>query len=343
MASKNQMQHLQNAANTILAIDENKLLRASLGEEALKDDFIPTLAHIREKVEFALQYADKLHDEQIQGLLGQFQAIGTTMAQQTERSNVEYVTNRAQFLRAIEVQLQELNRFWPPLITAAIEARGLLKDEGIRQEYERTIAFIKEEAENALQQVREETNKAIEEARTLAKQIEDRARLTAAGISVEEVQKQFRGAQDALDKRVMIWAGLGISCVVGFFATAICFATIDLPDEWRWQVVYYSTIRVSILTAIATIAAFCLKILRAQLHMSEKNRHRQRVANSMGAFVESAVTPEQRDLILSQLVDSVVQFGNSGLIQREDDPVYRPKMTIDSINRTLSTNPQKDL
>ena len=77
--------------------------------------------------------------------------------------------------------------------------------------------------------------------------------------------------------------------------------------------------------------------------MSEKNRHRQRVANSMEAFVQSAVTPEQRDLILSQLVESIVQFGHSGLVQREDDYAYRPKMTIDSISRTLPTSHQKDV
>ena len=58
----------------------------------------------------------------------------------------------------------------------------------------------------------------------------------------------------------------------------------------------------------------------------------------MGAFVESAATPEQRDLILSQLVESVVQFGNSGLLQKEDDHLYRPKMTIDSITRTLTSH-----
>ena len=227
-------------------------------------------------------------------------------------------------------------------MTAAVESRGFLEDEEVRQEYERTIESIKKEAESSIQQVKEESDKTIEEARTLAEQIENRARLTAARISVKDAQEQFREAQAALDKRVKIWAGLGIASVLGFIGVAIYFATVDLPDQWRWQVVYHSAIRVSILTAIGTAAAFCLKILRAHLHMSEKNRHRQHVANSMGAFVESAVTPEQRDMILSQLVESIVQFGNSGLVQREDDNVYRPKMTIDSITRTLSTNPQKE-
>ena len=241
----------------------------------------------------------------------------------------------------MQQSLEELKQFWPPFVTAAVESRGFLEDEGARREHERTIESIKKESESALQQVQSEAQKTIAEAQALAEQIENRARLTASGISVEEAQKQFREAQTALDRRVKIWSGLGVACVVGFIATAIFFAVVDLPDQWRWHVIYYGAIRVSILTAIGTAAAFCLKILRAHLHMSEKNRHRQRVANSIGAFVESAVTPEQRDLILSQLVESVIQFGNSGLLQREDDNVYRPKMTIDSIMRTLSANPAK--
>ena len=264
------------------------------------------------------------------------------MEQQANRSNSDYVAERPQFLVNIATQLEALKQHWPPLVTVAIESRGLLEDEGVRREYEQTIESIKSESGNALQQVQEEARKTIEEARTLAEQIENRARLTAARISVEEAQKQFKEAQGALDRGVKVWASLGIVSVLAFIGIAIYFATIELPDQWRWQVIYHSAIRVSILTAIGTAAAFCLKILRAHLHMSEKNRHRQRVANSMGAFVESAVTPEQRDLILSQLVESVVQFGNSGLVQREDDNVYRPKMTIDSISRTLSANPQKE-
>jgi len=75
--------------------------------------------------------------------------------------------------------------------------------------------------------------------------------------------------------------------------------------------------------------------------MSHHNRHRQRVANSMEAFVQAAITPEQRDLILAQLVTSVVDFGTSGLLSKEDDAIYAPKMTIDSITRTISQAPTK--
>ncbi len=343
MASDNQMYQLRHVAEAIKDVDKDRLLRPSVGSMSLEKGFTPALlTEAQKKANFALQYAHRLHDSQIQQLLEQFEPIRSAMQQQAHCLDRDYVQKSTQFVNDITTHLENLKLSWLPVVTAAVEERGFLEDEGVQQKYERTIESIKEESESALGQVKEEADKTIKEARTLAEQIENRARLTAAGISVEEAQKQFQEAQGPLDKGVKIWACLGIVCVVGFFCAAGCFATADIPDKWRWQVLYYGVIRVSILTAIGTVAAFCLKILRAHLHMREKNRHRQHVANSMGAFVESAATPEQRDLILSQLVDSVVQFGNSGLVQREDENIYRPKMTIDSITRTLSTPPQKD-
>ena len=329
MASDEALNQLQGLAKAIADVDREKLLRPSLGEEALQEEFLPTLEEIDKKVEFALEHAPEVHETLVQNILGGFENIRSEMEQQANRDNAEYVALRSGFLAAIADQLEHLKQFWSPLVAAAVESRGLLVDEGIQRESERTITSIRKESENALQQVQVEAQKTIEEARVLAEEIENRARLTATGISVEEAQKQFQEAQSSLDKRVQNWAIWAGASILSFIGVAIYFATVDLPEQWRWEVIYHSAIRISILTAIGTGAAFCLKILRAHMHMSEKNRHRQRVANSMGAFVGSAVTPEQRDLILSQLVESVVQFGHSGLLQREDDNVYRPKMTID--------------
>ena len=343
MASDTSIKQLQDLAEEIRLIDTNNLLRTSLGALSLEKDFGTTLEQIGKKVDLVRQYGREVHNDQIQRILSILGEIRTAIKQQADCSDADYAARRQQFLNNVKSYLETLKQFWAPVVTAAVETRGFLDDEGMRRQYERTIESIKKESETALQQVKEESNKTIEEARTLAKQIEDRARLTAARISVEEAQKQFSEAQTALDKRVKFWAVWGCVCGAGFFFAALYFMTIDLPNEWQWQVVYRSAIKVSVLTAIATMTAFFLRIFRAHLHMSEKNRHRQRVANSMEAFVQSAVTPEQRDLILSQLVDSIAQFGHSGLVQREDDYAYRPKMTIDSINRTLPTSHQKDV
>lgn len=339
MATPNEVKSLWDLSDSIMNVDKDKLLRPSLGELSLQSTFAPTLEKIQQKFDFAKKYAAALHNNQLAPIRDIFTYISEQMREQVNRHNEDYATTRDQFVSNIKNHLEALQQQWPPVVTVAVESRGFLEDQGVHRRYERTIESMKQESANALKQVKDEAQKTIEEARVLAESIEKRARSTAAGISVEEVQKQFRDAQQGLENRVYLWGVLGLLVLVGFIVTAKYFASVD-PSQEGWSILYYSAIRISILTAIGTAAAFCLKIFRAHLHMSEKNRHRQRIANSMGAFVESAATPEQRDLILSQLVESVVQFGNSGLLQKEDDQLYRPKMTIDSITRTLSSNRQ---
>ena len=168
MASAGLMEQLKNLSDEIANIDKKKLLRVSLGEEALQEKFSPTLEKIQKKVDFVLEYAPEVHDDHVQGILDLLRSIRDAMEQQANHSNPDYVAHRPQFLADIYAFLEALKHSWPPLVTAAVEARGFLEDEGVRQEYERTIESIKEEAQNALQQVKEESEKTIEEARTLA-------------------------------------------------------------------------------------------------------------------------------------------------------------------------------
>ena len=112
------------------------------------------------------------------------------------------------------------------------------------------------------------------------------------------------------------------------------FFDIENLPEKTGPVIYYTGIRLAILAILGTVSAFTLKIFKAHLHMHQHNLHRKRIANSMEAFVESANSKEQRDIILSHLVDSIVTFGNSGIISREEDSSQGSKMTIDNITRS---------
>ncbi|MDI7258870.1 MAG: hypothetical protein QME90_03000 [Thermodesulfobacteriota bacterium] len=335
MATQDQLNGLKNIAQRFRTIDNEKLLRPSLGEESLKGEFTPTIGDLRNKIDFASEYAPNVHDTYISPVVQVFEQICVEIEAQANRSNAEYVAQRANFLRTIEDHIEQLRQYWPPFISAAVEIRGFIQDEGFRKEYQSTIESMREESTKALSLIKEEASKTIEEARKLAQQIEDRARRTAAHISVGDAQEQFKLAQKGLNNQVILWAVLSVVFIIAFLLAAYCLVSIKLPEEWKWHVIYYTAIRVTILAAIGAIATFCLRILRAHLHLSQHNLHRQRVANSMAAFVESAVTPEQRDFILAQLVDAVVRFGCSGLLQKEDDSIYSPKMTIDTITRNL--------
>jgi len=342
MASQQLLDQMKQVLERLKSIDKERLLRPSLGEESLEQaGFSTTLNNIIGKANFALEYGKAVDDSNFNTVMNIFSNLHATLDAQAKRVNTEYVSQRANVTNQVTAALQQVQPYWTHFVSAAIEARGFLEDEGIRKEYQKTVTDMKAQAEEALKHVREESEKVLAQATKLAKDIEERARRTAAHISVEEAQKQFKEAQTDLDKQVKLWWLLSGISLAAFLLVAFALSRIVLPDKWQWHVVYYTAIRVTILTAVGAIATFCLRILRAQMHMSQHNRHRQRVANSMQAFVEAAITPEQRDMILAQLVTSVVDFGTSGLLSKEDDAVYAPKMTIDSITRTIAQPPSK--
>jgi len=336
------LDQMKQVLDKLKSVDRERLLRPSLGEESLEQaGFATTLNTIIGRATFALEYGKAVDESIFSAVINIFTSLHSALDTQSKRGNTEYVAQRASFTNQVTAAVQQLQPHWTHFVTAAIEARGFLEDEGIRKEYQKTVEEMKAQAEEALKHVKEESQKVLEQATKLAKDIEERARRTAAHISVEEAQKQFKEAQTDLDEQVKLWSWLSGISLAAFLLVAFGLSRVVLPEKWQWHVVYYTAIRITILTAVGAIATFCLRILRAQMHMSQHNRHRQRVANSMQAFVEAAITPEQRDMILAQLVTSVVDFGTSGLLSKEDDAVYAPKMTIDSITRTIAQPPSK--
>jgi hypothetical protein len=337
MAAKEQIDAMRQVFDGIKGIDRERLLRPSLGEESLEQSgFGATLDAIRKKAGFVLEYASAVDNSTLANSRTILEQIRAKLDQQSRMNNPQYVSIRGQFSASIEQFLDQLRSHWPQFVSAAVDDRGLLQDEGIRKAYQDAVADMKAQSDEALKRVREESEKTISEARKLAREIEARARDTAAHISVKEAQDEFKAAQQGLDRQVQFWAALSVIAIAAFIWVAVYLARVQFPEQSKWHVVYFTAIRITILTAVGAAATFCMRILRAHMHMSQHNQHRQRVANSMAAFVEAASTPEQRDLILGQLVCAVVDFGTSGLLPKEDDVVYSPKMTIDSIYRTIS-------
>ena len=131
---------------------------------------------------------------------------------------------------------------------------------------------------------------------------------------------------------MVLTAGSGHGLLVIF---PLLFMLWELPaGEWP-VALYHTLLRVIVLSAIAGTAAFAFRMLRAHLHLAEKNKHRVRVANSVESFVQSALEPAQRDLILARLVDSIVIFGDSGLVKHDEDDRSSP-MSGDVIGRIVA-------
>jgi hypothetical protein len=337
MATESKIKELIAAIQLYSQVDRTKLLRANLGDESMSQQLMPILAELDKKAEFATKYASGVPDTTINQIKDIYTAIASLLGAQSTRQNQEYIANKPGILQQLASLTESLLSLWPPVVSAAVLDRGFLEDEGIRKEYASTVLEMKAAASDSIENIKTETKKALEEARKLADEIETKARRTATKISVKEAQDQFSSAQSTYGNQIKIWAGLSILAFLILIGLICWFINTEtLPKEWSWQVAYYSALHITALGVAGAFTSFCLRIFRSQLHMYQLNLHRQRVANSIEAFVESAITPEQRDFILARLVDAVVSFGNSGLLNDDSSDSFAPKLTIDNISRTIT-------
>lgn len=145
MASNEQIQQMEKFSEELVDIEyeQKRLLRPELGEVGLQTDFEYDFQNIQKVVAFADAYIADVPQEQAQDIRSQFEQIITQLKKQSERSNQDYVAYRDDFLDSIRYLLEELKKHRGPLLWSAIESRGLLEDEGITREYEKTFASIK--------------------------------------------------------------------------------------------------------------------------------------------------------------------------------------------------------
>jgi len=142
--------------------------------------------------------------------------------------------------------------------------------------------------------------------------------------------------------KVENWQKASIGATLLLVATAAGFMWWPLPAAGDWPVALYHTIiRVFVLSAVGAVSAFTFKMLRAHMHMATKNQHRVRVANSAESFVNAALEPAQRDLLLAKIAEAIIDFGDSGLIKGDRDDHDGGIMSADVLGRILAAVTRK--
>ena len=337
MATEQSLQQLKLTIDKLEKVDVAKLLRKGLGDESLDASLTPYFADIDKSRDFVWKYAPAVHDEFVNQARTTFEAVANLMTQQADRASAEYIGQRTTFLEQVETHLSDALRWRPAFVAAAVEERGFLQDEGIRQEYQHAVQQLRRDSEKTLTMVKEEADRALEGAKKLAEEIETRARKTATKISVKDAQDQFTNASTELDAKVRLWLWAGVGATALLVVSAAIFMVWPLPGAGEWPVALYHTVlRLFVLSAVGAVSAFTFRMLRAHMHMAEKNRHRVRVANSVESFVNSALEPQQRDLLLAKLAEAIIDFGDSGIIKGDRDDHDSALVSGDMLGRILA-------
>ena len=78
-----------------------------------------------------------------------------------------------------------------------------------------------------------------------------------------------------------------------------------------------------------------MRMTRAYLHMIEHNQHKLRVTRSIEAFVAAVWEPGQKDLVLGKLIESVTDFGDSGILDKSDKPSTLPSVIFETMTKNV--------
>lgn len=250
-----------------------------------------------------------------------------------------------------------------PLLTyALLDSSGILEisEKSLFRWKEDAIREVRASVEQAAADITTSVTEAHEGIRKTAEEaVKDfeLAKAKASKISVDSAEQQFSAAAHSLKRKATFWASL----------TSILFAGLVCILVWLWRhppelvqdvmdamkpgskivampvsiplliaaSAYFTSIRLAIIGVLGIGMAFSLRMTRAYLHMIEHNQHKLRVTNSIEAFVAAVRTNEQKDLVLSKLVESVTEFGDSGILGKQGEASGLPSVIFESMTKNV--------
>lgn len=337
MASKEMQSQLATLTQKLKEIDVSKLIRANIGDESLKGRIEGTIDEIKIKLDMAISTSPGVPDGNVQAAYGIFSNILTQMNSLANRSNAEYVNQKEQFLVGVNAQLQQLLPHWVYFVSARVESSRILESGEVQKLLREATDTIDSKVADSLKNLDEQAKKILDAASAKAVEIEKRARKSAEKTSLQLAQEQFLTSQKDLKKGLWTWGSLAASFLIIFLAIVgylLFFA--DLPASFTWQFAYHSIVRSIALGVLLTLATYCIRMFSSYLHMYQHNEHRIRITNCIPSFVDAALTDKQSDIILARLVESVSNFGESGILKNNLRGTQPSSVTLRAISNCVS-------
>lgn len=262
---------------------------------------------------------------------------------------------------ALQIARSTYEQSVPSMVLAYIEATQFL-DMPSELEASKSSALkeIGEAFDSSKQEVSNLSEKLQDEIRQTAKdavQEYETAKENASRISVDAARTQFTLAETHLRNRAYTWAALAL----------LQFAALIFILRWLFMhpptiiihiedllasdaakpappvsvplllaaSAYFTAVRLALIGVLGIGLAISLRMMRAYFHMREHNEHKLRVTNSIEAFVAAVRTKEQKDLVLGKLVESVTEFGDSGILAKQAETSVLPSVFMEAITKNV--------
>lgn len=264
--------------------------------------------------------------------------------------------------RALVRIVAQFKTHLPVLAVEVLEANDLFgASERVRRAGESARAAVEAEVNSGTEGIQQVAQKEISRVQEAAKQAVDEfdyVKTEASKISVESALNQFAEAKRQLKHRAIGW-----TAVSAIFFLLLIFVLFHLFFDPPLLVVrieqamrpgtkyvplhvsipllvaasaYFTAVRLALIGVFGIGLAVSLRMMRAYYHMMEHNNHRLRVTSSIQSFVNAIRTATQKDLILGKLVESVTDFGESGILGGQTEGQGWPSVVMESITKNVS-------
>ena len=328
MASQEIVNNLQDIVEQIKDLDDDKVLRPDYGEFSLQRRRSGYFDRIKSRCDYYLKYAPSVSGDYVERVTNILGTIYNALFDLYNANRNEYANIIDNHIQTLEIQEEELNKYRTYFMAEHIIESQVLEDDAIAQR-KALIESVVADLDKRITTAQEESKRADQKTAIVTGE--------ATEGSFKKAIDQFEKAQKYLDKKCLWWLLACVGSVIVLLAALRWFLFADVSElgDNSGMAIYYTAIRIAVLGVLGGVSGFCLRVYRSQLHMSRHNYHKQCLANIMDSFVHAAIDPEQRDKILSILVEAVAKFGSSGLIRDRDDHLTSSRMAIDQITRTI--------
>ena len=319
MATETHVSRLRTIAGRVINYPIDRILRPKQGASSLVGELSDGLGQLQKRAKVASELCPILADREVVALFQELEQAYDRFDQIANLDDAQFVRARDDSAIAVTRHLDSVTSLWHPFALAQLERFGLL-DADLEQ--------ILQGMESRAQVVISEFEKTIEERKSELRNL-------VRDVSIEDAEKAFNDAKKHHRNQAVAWGGLSAITAMAFGSTAFYFYGESVVGSDGWGVLYFTAIRLTILTAIAGVSAFCLKVLRSHLHRHQQNHHKYTLAKSLPTLIRAGESPQQRDLIFSQLVDALADFGSSGLITGKEESIHPSRVVVDSVARNL--------
>jgi len=190
---------------------------------------------------------------------------------------------------------------------------------------------LKGEVEAARISLKANQESLIQDLSVRGSEVVARAKKEVRDTLLETAKSEFDRSRKWLWAQVGAWLAAAALAIYSFFRySTILAAEQNLPQEWTWQIAYYTGIRIVIIGGIGAVASFCLRMLKGHLNLVHITAHRSRVVNSVAAFVEAAPREQQFE-IFRLLIDTIVSPLNTGIADDNPELVAASARLIDHL------------